>query len=98
MVSSKITFIIHFSLAQRGKSNLMLNRSKRRIREEAEEERKNHEDELKSQIEELKREVHLLQKDLDVAQYDKLEADKNADMLHRLYLGNIIDEEGNIKQ
>ena len=76
----------------------MLNRSKRRIREEAEEERKNHEDELKSQIEELKREVHLLQKDLDVAQYDKLEADKNAGMLHRLYLGNIIDEEGNIKQ
>ena len=98
MVSSKFMLYFHSSSAQKGKSNLMLNWSRRHIREAAEEERKGNQDELLSQIAELKREANLLQKDLDEAQIDKFEAGKNAELLHRLYHSDIIDENGNIKE
>ena len=76
----------------------MLNRSRRHQREAAEEEEKGSQSELLSQIEELKREVNLLQKDLDEAQIIKLEADKNEELLHRLYQNDIIDENGELKE
>ena len=76
----------------------MLNRSRCHQREAAEEEEKGSVSELLSQIEELKREVNLLQKDLDEAQIIKLEADKNAELLHRLYQNDIIDENGELKE
>ena len=76
----------------------MLNRSRRYQREAAEEDKKNDKNELLSQIEDLKREVNLLQKDLDEAMVEKVEDDKNADLLHRLFQSDIIDENGNLKQ
>ena len=76
----------------------MLNRSRRYQREAAEEDKKNDKNELLSQIEDLKREVNLLQKDLDEAMVEKVETDKNADLLHRFFQSDIIDENGNLKQ
>ena len=76
----------------------MVNRSRRHQREAAEEEEKISQSELLSQIEEQKREENLLQKDLDEAQIIKLEADKNTELLHRLYQNDIIDENGELKK
>ena len=98
MVSSRFIVNFNFSSAQKGKSNLMLNRSRRYQRKAAEEDKKNYKNELLSQIEDLKREVNLLQKDLDEVMVEKVEADKNADLLHRLFQSDIIDENGDLKQ
>ena len=76
----------------------MLNRSRCHQREAAEEKEKGSQSELLSQIEELKKEASLLQKDLDEAQIIKLEADKNAELLHRLYQNDITDENGELKE
>ena len=74
----------------------MLNRAKRNdriIREKEEEKRNSDKDRL---IEELKREVNHLKNDLDLAYELQNEADKNAEILEKLYQKNIIDYDGNL--
>ena len=48
-------------------------------------------------IENLKREVDLLKAELDVAYDLQDKADKNAELLEKLFTDNIIDEEVNVK-
>ena len=75
----------------------MLNRAKRNdriIREKEEEKRNSDKDRL---IEELKREVNHLKNDLDLAYELQNEADKNAEILEKLYQKNIIDYDGNLQ-
>ena len=75
----------------------MLNRTKRfekRRKEELDEMEKG---EKEKAIENLKREVDLLKAELDVAYDLQDKADKNAELLEKLFTDNIIDEEGNVK-
>ena len=75
----------------------MLNRAKRNdriIREKEEEKRNSDKDRL---IEELKREVNHLKNDLDLAYELQNEADKNAEILEKLYQKNIIDYDSNLQ-
>ena len=54
-------------------------------------------EEKEKAIENLKREVYLLKAELDVAYDLQDKADKNAELLEKLFTDNIIDEEGNVK-
>ena len=75
----------------------MLNRTKKfekRRKEELDEMEKG---EKVKAIENLKREVDLLKAELDVAYDLQDKADKNAELLEKLFTDNIIDEEGNVK-
>ena len=75
----------------------MLNRTKKfekRRKEELDEIEKG---EKEKAIENLKREVDLLKAELDVAYDLQDKADKNAELLEKLFTDNIIDEEGNVK-
>ena len=75
----------------------MLNRTKKfeKIRKEELDEIEKGEKE--KAIKNLKREVDLLKAELDVAYDLQDKADKNAELLEKLFTDNIIDEEGNVK-
>ena len=75
----------------------MLNKAKRNdriIREKEEKKRNSDKDRL---TEELKREVNHLKNDLDLVYELQNEADKNAEILEKLYQKNIIDYDGNLQ-
>ena len=75
----------------------MLNRSKRIERgnkEEQEEKKRKEKDEL---IDRLQRELNNLQAELDLAYDLNDKADKQAQLLGKLYEDDVIDEDGNLK-
>ena len=74
----------------------MLNRNKRYEREEKELEEIKEKTETTAQIKLFKDEVFSLKADLALAQAEKEDSDKHADMLSRLYEINIIDQDGNL--
>ena len=74
----------------------MLNRSRRNEREAKETDDKQREAEMIYKTKQLQEEVEILKKELEVALSEKEKADENADILHRLYNDNIIDENGNL--
>ena len=97
MVSSNCFLWITIYVAHKGRSNFMLNRTRRlekKIKEEQEEKEKAEREEA---IDRLKREVSLLKNELDLAYDIQEKADNNAILLEKLFENNIIDEEGNLK-
>ena len=82
------------SLAHKGKNNLMFNRSSKNKRQEEENKRGNDTARQLAIIGSLKKEVASLKDELLLIQSQK-EADRNAEMLHRLYEQKVIDENGN---
>ena len=69
-------------------------RAERKIKEFQDKEIVNEREKL---IDKLQREVSLLRCELDVAYDLQQEADKNANLLEKLYANDVIDEEGNLK-
>jgi archaellum component FlaC len=85
-----------YRLARKGRSHLLLNRTKK---EQAEEEKARQETEAKEReeyIAQLEHEVDGFKKELAGIQSDKEEAEKNLEMLKTLYDKSVIDAEGNI--
>ena len=74
----------------------MLNRSRRNEREAKEADDKQREAEIIYKTKQLQEEVQILKKELELALSEKEKADENADILHRLYNDNIIDENVNL--
>ena len=81
--------------AHKGKSNLMLNRAKRYEREAKESAQKGEKYVLESQIENLQKEVEKLKEELLASQYDINLGEKNAELLHKLFIDKVIDDDGN---
>ena len=74
----------------------MLNRSKRYEREEQKEKEMEYQDLQKNTIMKLKDEVESLKCELAKLQAKNYEADRNADILSKLFEQKIIDDKGNV--
>ena len=94
MVSSIGYRIIIVIIAHKGRSHLLLNRSKKFERAAKQNAEKGEKEALKTQISLLKEEVKLLKDELQVSEFDRFEAEKNRDLLGQLYDQNVIDREG----
>ena len=84
------------TIAHKGKSHLVLNRSARHKREDEKREQDEEKDRQLGIIKRLKEEVTSLKTELDLFQLKSDEAEKHSTMLHRLFEQNIIDEHGNL--
>ena len=76
----------------------MLNRGKKFERLAEKEERSRKEQEQISIMETLKQQVLKLKDQLDKSDYDREEADRNMDILRKLYESQVIDRDGNLLQ
>ena len=94
MVSSIGYRIIIVFIAHKGRSHLLLNRSKKFERAAKQEAEKGEKEALKIQISLLKEEVKSLKDELLISEFDRFEAEKNRDILGQLYDQNVIDREG----
>ena len=87
--------LIHL-LASKGRSNLLLNRNKRFARLEKEATLAEERSKDKRKIDSLENEIAFLEEELKHQREHKNEADKNREILKRLYDDRVIDEEGNL--
>ena len=96
---SQVSLSCYYSApAHKGKSHLMLNRSRRDIKEAQELFAKEANEAQDMLIHRLKEEVKTLRDELELAKEEQIEASKNAEMLNELYQKNVIDINGNVLQ
>ena len=96
MVSSYLILINLYFSASKGRSNLLLNRTKRFKREAEEKERIDNEKKLSRYIEDMENEIQYLKDKIVHSEKDQSAADKNREILSSLFDKKIIDEDGNL--
>jgi hypothetical protein len=83
-------------IAHNGRSHLLLNRERKEEAERLKEFEKLEKAKQESYIKSLEDEVERLKTDLQDSGYEKDKAEKNREILKKLYDRSIIDEDGNV--